>query len=121
MAFKKPREACGHGDAHRSSKGKVEGAGQACKGSMGAKEMGHGSWDTCVCWQCVQSDGHRCKMPSFWPKLGVGVGQGYFPGEGIANRVLEKKPCGSKERSREGVAGTPTSGNKGQLWEERQD
>ena len=45
-----------------------------------------------VCWQCVQSDGHRCKIPSFWPRWGVGVGQGYFPGEGIANRVLEKKP-----------------------------
>ena len=54
VAFKKPREACGRGDAHRSSKGKVEGAGQACKGSMGAKEMGHGSWDTCVLAMCAE-------------------------------------------------------------------
>ena len=43
MAYKKPRETCGCGDAHRSSNGKVEGAEQACKRSLWAKEMGQGS------------------------------------------------------------------------------
>lgn len=90
MAFKKPREACGRGDPHRSSKGKVEGAGQVCEGSMGAKEMGHGSRDTCVCRQCVWS---QVQNGTSGAKVGGGSGSGIFPRRGNCQLSFEgEKP-----------------------------
>lgn len=76
-------------EIHRSSKGKVEGAGQACKGSMGAEEMGHGSRDTCASamraeWRSQVQNGIS------GAKVGGRSGSGMFPRRELPTEFLEK-------------------------------
>lgn len=54
--------------------------------------------------------------------VGVGAGQGYFPGEEMPTEFLSRKSLEVPKRGAEKVwPAHGTRGSKGQVWEERRD